>query len=78
MFVRQLAGKYGLDVSEISTIQKEKAPSIPVAAIEVDSEDDAPAPVAPSEGGDASPVVDDTLVTAVVKKQRKPRAKKTQ
>jgi lambda family phage portal protein len=78
LFVRQLAGKYGLDVSEISTIQKEKAPSVPVAAIAIDSEDDAPAPVAVPEGGDASPVVDDTLVTAVVKKQRKPRAKKTE
>jgi len=78
LFVRQLAGKYGLDVSEISTIQKEKAPSVPVAAIAIDSENDAPAPVTAPEGGDASPVVDDTLVTAVVKKQRKPRAKKTE
>jgi len=78
LFVRQLAGKYGLDVSEISTIQKEKAPSVPVAAIAIDSEDDAPAPVAAPDNGNTSPVVDDTLVTAVVKKQRKPRAKKTQ
>jgi len=78
LFVRQLAGKYGLDVSEISTIQKEKAPSVPVAAIAIDTEDDATAPIAPSEGGDASTVVDDTVVTAVVKKQRKPRAKKTE
>jgi len=78
LFVRQLAGKYGLDVSEISTIQKEKAPSVPVAAIAIDSEDDAPAPVAAPDNGNTSPVVDDTLVTAVVKKQRKPRAKKTE
>ena len=78
LFVRQLAGKYGLDVSEISTIQKEKAPSVPVAAVEIDTEDDAPSPVAAPDNGNTSPVVDDVSVTAVVKKQRKPRAKKTQ
>ena len=78
LFVRQLAGKYGLDVSEISTIQKDKAPSIPVASIAIDTEDDAPAPVPAPDNGNTSPVVDDTVVTAVVKKQRKPRAKKTE
>jgi hypothetical protein len=78
LFVRQLAEKYNLDVSEISTIQKEKAPSVPVAAIAIDTEDDAPAPIAAPDNGNTSPVVDDTLVTAVVKKQRKPRAKKTE
>ena len=78
LFVRQLAEKYNLDVSEISTIQKEKAPSVPVAAVEIDTEDDAPSPVAAPDNGNTSPVVDDTSVTAVVKKQRKPRAKKIQ
>ena len=78
LFVRQLAEKYNLDVSEISTIQKEKAPSVPVAAVEIDTEDDAPSPVAALDNGNTSPVVDDVSVTAVVKKQRKPRAKKTQ
>jgi len=78
LFVRQLAEKYSLDVSEISTIQKEKAPSVPVAAVQIDTEDNVPSPVAAADNGNTSPVVDDTSVTAVVKKQRKPRAKKTQ
>ena len=79
LFVRQLADKYGLDVSEISTVQKEKAPSVAVTAIDTSSENEnPPAPVAPSEGGDSSVVVDETSVTASVKKTRKPRAKKTE
>ena len=79
LFVRQLADKYGLDVSEISTVQKEKAPSVPVAAIDTSSENqNAPEPVAAPEGGDTSVVVDDTSVVAKAKKTRKPRAKKSE
>jgi len=74
-----LADKYGLDVSEISTVQKEKAPSVPVAAIDTSSENqNAPEPVAAPEGGDTSVVVDDTAVVAKAKKTRKPRAKKSE
>ena len=79
LFVRQLADKYGLDVSEISTVQKEKAPSVPVAAIDTSSENqNAPEPVAAPEGGDTSVVVDDTAFVAKAKKTRKPRAKKSE
>jgi lambda family phage portal protein len=79
LFVRQLADKYGLDVSEISTVQKEKAPSVPVAAIDTSSENqNAPEPVAAPEGGDTSVVVDDTAVVAKAKKTRKSRAKKSE
>ena len=79
LFVRQLADKYGLDVSEISTVQKEKAPSVPVAAIDTSSENqNAPEPVAAPEGGDTSVVVDDTAVVAKAKKTRKQRAKKSE
>ena len=79
LFVRQLADKYGLDVAEISTIQKEKAPSVPVAAIDTNGQNEnPPAPVEPSEGGDSSVVVDDTNIVAKAKKTRKPRAKKTE
>jgi lambda family phage portal protein len=79
LFVRQLADKYGVDVSEISVIQKERpaASSAPAIDIEDDSSE-SPSPVAPSEGGSQPLVVEQTEVTASVKKQRKPRAKKTE
>ncbi len=82
LFIRELANKYGLRVSEVSTIQEDRAeriktePTIPQPP-EPDPSD-APAPVAAPDNGNTSPVVDDTLVTAVVKKQRKPKAKKTE
>jgi len=78
LFVRELASKYGLDVSEISTIQKEKAPSSPTVTIDTNGHiEDSPDPVAaPSEITPSDEVAESEIV-ATVKKQRKPRAKKT-
>jgi lambda family phage portal protein len=81
LFIRELAGKYGLRVSEVSTIQEDRPeriktePTIPQPP--EPSPSDSPAPVAPSEGG-AVPVVEETIVTANAKKTRKPKAKKTE
>jgi capsid protein len=78
LFVRQLADKYGVDVSEISVIQKERPAASAAPAIDIeDDSSESPSPVAPSEGGSQPLVVEQTEVTASVKKQRKPRAKKT-
>jgi capsid protein len=78
LFVRQLADKYGVDVSEISVIQKERPAASAAPAIDIeDDSSEPPSPVAPSEGGSQPLVVEQTEVTASVKKQRKPRAKKT-
>lgn len=82
LFIRELAAKYGLRVSEVSTVQEDRAeriktePTIPQPPDE--EPNGAPNPVQPSEGGDTSVVVDETSVTASVKKTRKPRAKKTE
>ena len=79
LFVRQLADKYGVDVSEISVIQKERPAASAAPAIDIeDDSSESPSPVAPSEGGSQPLVVEQTEVTASVKKQRKPRAKKTE
>ena len=81
LFIRELAGKYGLRVSEVSTIQEDRAeriktePTIPQPP--EPNPTDAPDPVAPSEGGPV-PVVEETVVTATAKKTRKPKAKKTE
>jgi capsid protein len=81
LFIRELAGKYGLRVSEVSTIQEDRAeriktePTIPQPPEPTPT--DAPEPVAPSEGGPV-PVVEETVVTATAKKTRKPKAKKTE
>jgi hypothetical protein len=81
LFIRELAGKYGLRVSEVSTIQEDRAeriktePTIPQPPEPTPT--DAPDPVAPSEGGPV-PVVEETVVTATAKKTRKPKAKKTE
>jgi hypothetical protein len=79
LFVRQLADKYGVDVSEISVIQKERPAASAAPAIDIeDDSSESPSPVAPSEGGSQPLVVEQTEVTAKAKKQRKPRAKKTE
>jgi len=79
LFVRQLADKYNVDVSEISVIQKERPAASAAPAIDIeDDSSESPLPVAPSEGGSQPLVVEQTEVTAKTKKQRKPRAKKTE
>jgi capsid protein len=79
LFVRQLAAKYGVDVSEISVIQKERPATSVATAIDIeDDSSESPSPVAPSEGGSQPVVVEQDEITATVKKTRKPKAKKTE
>jgi len=77
LFVRELALKYGLDVSEISTIQKEKSANPPVTGIDIPAENqNAPTPVAaPDSQTPSNDIVSADVVTAAVKKTRKPKAK---
>jgi hypothetical protein len=79
LFVRQLAAKYGVDVSEISVIQKERPATSVATAIDIEGDpSESPSPVAPSEGGSQPVVVEQDEITATVKKTRKPKAKKTE
>lgn len=82
LFIREIAAKYGLRVSEVSTVQEDRAERIKTEPVipqppEPDPSD-SPEPVAAPEGGDTSVVVDDTAVVAKAKKTRKPRAKKSE
>lgn len=74
LFVRNLANKYQLDVSEISTIQKEK-PKSDTASVPQDISQEAQAPVPVSSGLTPDAEIVPTEVVATVKRKRKTKAK---
>jgi hypothetical protein len=77
LFIRQLADKYHLRVSEVSTIQ-ENRPDQPIMPPDAPSPDDVPSPVAPPADQVSTNDLVENGIEAVAKKPRKSRNKKTE